>query len=354
MKRVDYFSLIDFMNSPGVANKLVNTVEAFNKSGYDANSYFFPLSVKGGLKMLVAASKSKADFIIIRYSLIFAPLLFFVICYLRMSGKKVVVDVPTPRTVVAKETLHAKKKSILNIFKFVVLILSGSWVLWPANRVIQYSTDSTWFSFGLLSKTKKMGNGIIVENMPLSESKWDGKQPIEIISVALIAYWHGYDRLIRAMHELEKIKPNMFTLTIVGDGEELEALKKLVLELKLSNIRFTGMLDHNGLNKEFSKAHIGVSSLGLHRKGLYEAADLKTREYAARGLMILGAGEDIDFSDEIEFRLKVPCDETIEPIIDALQGITLDTIVSKEKVRTFALERLSMEVKVKEMLLRLS
>lgn len=348
MKKVDYYSLIDFENSPGVANKLLNTVEAFGKLGYQSKSYFFNLSVSGGLKMLVAALKSEADFVFFRYSLIFSPLLFFIICFLRLKGKKVIVDVPTPRCIVAREILSTK--TIVGYVKYFILLLSGPWVLWPASRVIQYSEESKWFSFGLISKTKKMGNGILVEKLPLSESTLSGEKPIHIVSVALIAYWHGYDRLLRALSKLEELYPNKYHLTIAGDGEELGNLKKLSTDLALKNVTFTGMLNKQELDRVYSKSHIGVSSLGLHRKGVFEAADLKTREYAARGLMILGSGIDVDFTDNPPFRLTVPCDESIQPIIDTLSTLRPESFIDKSKIREFARERLSMEVKATEML----
>lgn len=348
MKRVDYFSLIDFEHSPGVAKKLTNTVEAIDKIGYSAKSYFFNLSIKGALQMLVAALSSKADIIFIRYSLILAPIFFFIMCYQRILGRKIIVDIPTPRCAVANEILNTKK--LFNFAKFILLLFSGPWVLWPASRVIQYSQESAWFSFGLQNKTQKMGNGVLVNKIPLSKSTWDGEQPIEIVAVALLAYWHGYDRLLKALAKLEELHPGKFNLTIVGDGEELASLKSLATDLKYNRVSFTGMLDKLDLDAIYDKAHVGVSSLGLHRKGISEAADLKTREYTARGLMLLGSGVDIDFIDNPPFRLIVPSDESIEPIIRALEGISLESLVCKNEIRKFAYERLSMEVKAKEML----
>jgi glycosyltransferase involved in cell wall biosynthesis len=245
-------------------------------------------------------------------------------------------------------------KTLGGYAKYFILLLSGPWVLWPTNRVIQYSEESAWFSFGLKAKTKKMGNGILVEKLPLSESVLSTDQPIHIVSVALIAYWHGYDRLLRALGKLEELCPNKYQLTIAGDGEELENLKKLSSDLSLKNVSFTGMLNKQELDQVYSKAHIGVSSLGLHRKGVFEAADLKTREYAARGLMILGSGIDVDFTDNPAFRLTVPCDESIQPIVDLLSSLQPVSFVEKSKIREYAHERLSMEVKVKQMLSKLS
>ncbi|WP_404393194.1 glycosyltransferase [Pseudoalteromonas phenolica] len=352
MKKVDYYSLIDFENSPGVANKLLNTVEAFEKVGYKSKSSFFSLSISGGFKMLAAALKTEAEFVFFRYSLIFSPLLFFIICFLRLKGKKVIVDVPTPRCVVAREILNTK--TLGGYAKYLILLCSGPWVLWPANRVIQYSKESFWFSFGLKGKTKKMGNGILVDKLPLSESTLSDEQPIQLVSVALIAYWHGYDRLLRALSKIDSLHPNKYHLTIAGDGEELENLKNLTNALSLKNVTFTGMLNKQELDQVYSKAHIGVSSLGLHRKGVFEAADLKTREYAARGLMILGSGIDVDFTDNPAFRLTVPCDESIQPIVDLLSSLRPASFIEKSKIREYAHERLSMEVKVKEMLSGLS
>lgn len=348
MKSVTYFSLIDRKNSPGVANKLENTVQALNNIGYSADSDFTDLSILGGLKMLLKVARTRSDIIFIRYSIIFSPLLFFVLIYLRAKGRKIIVDIPTPRYVVAKEILE--EKSFLSYFKLFVLYFSSSWVLLPASRVVQYASESIWFELGLKSKTLKLGNGVIVKRLPLSQGAWDGKSNLNLIAVAMVSNWHGYDRLLKAMSIIKQTSNISLKLKIVGDGPSIPALKKLSAELGLDNVEFTGMLSGEKLDEAYNNTHIGVSSLGLYRIGIKEASPLKAREYAARGLITLGAAEDVDFSDDSEFRIKVPNDDSVDSIAQSIIYIDAKALKSKESVRSYAIENLSMEAKVKAIL----
>lgn len=343
--KVEYYSLIDYEKSPGVAKKLNNAVKALNNIGYNALGCFFNISLLGVTKMLFSALRSNADVVFFRYSLLFAPLMSLVTLVLRLRGKKVVTDIPTPRVVLARE-ISSEKKPISYIKSFILLI-SGPWVLWPSNKVIQYAGESDWFSFGLKKKTILLGNGVVVEDLPLSSSCKTESNALEIIAVALIAYWHGYDRLLRAIDLLGDEYRNCIHVTIVGDGDELSNLQKLSSELGLSNVHFTGMLSGQQLDEIYDKAHVGVSSLGLHRKGIFEASDLKTREYVARGLLVLGSGKDADFNDNSLFRKVVPCDESIEPIVEQLKALMTETLPDKNLVRAFAKSQVSMESKMK-------
>lgn len=347
---VKYFSLIDYKNSPGVSKKLNNTVKALNNIGYTAEGCFFNISVSGGLRMLLSALKADADIIFFRYSLVFAPLMFLVILGLRLRGKQVIIDIPTPRVVLAREIFSEKKFS--SYLKYLLLAISGPWVLWPSNKVIQYASESNWFSFGLKTKSVRLGNGVLIENLPLSSNAWEEGQSLEIVAVALLAYWHGYDRLLKALSLLSDEYLDKINLTIVGAGDALRELEILTSELGLKNVKFTGMLSGEPLDCIYDKAHVGVSSLGLHRKGITEASDLKTREYVARGLVVLGSGTDSDFSEDSQIRKLVPCDESIDPLVEQLKSFFSEPLLDKKVIRAYAKENLSMEVKMKELLKR--
>lgn len=126
---------------------------------------------------------------------------------------------------------------------------------------------------------------------------------------------------------------------------------KLVESFNLQSIVvFTGMLKGESLNSAFDEQHVGVSSLGLYRKQLMEASDLKTREYMARGLSVIVAGNDPDFTGHTSFRLIVPNDDSIEPIVELLFWLTENELPEPTRVRKFAEENLSLKVKAERML----
>ena len=63
------------------------------------------------------------------------------------------------------------------------------------------------------------------------------------------------------------------------------------------------------LDQLFSKADMGIGSLGRHRSGITHIKTLKNREYAARGIPFVYSEIDADF-DHCNYVLKVPANET--------------------------------------------
>ena len=127
-----------------------------------------------------------------------------------------------------------------------------------------------------------------------------------MLGVALLANWHGYDRVINGMGEYYKntsVPVNVF-FHIVGDGPEYSNLRSLVKQRNLDNyVLFEGKQHGEKLDNLFNICTIGVGSLGIHRKGLNSARSLKNREYCARGIPFIKAGGD-DLFDSYEYCLS--------------------------------------------------
>lgn len=123
---------------------------------------------------------------------------------------------------------------------------------------------------------------------------------IHLLGVALLANWHGYDRVIRGLNEYYK---NSFSAIkvifhVVGEGPEFSKLKEIVKQLSLEEyVIFEGKKHGDDLNSIFDRCTIGVGSLGIYRKGLSNARSLKNREYCARGIPFIKAGGDSMFDD---------------------------------------------------------
>ena len=212
--------------------------------------------------------------------------------------------------------------------------------------------ESWWFNIGIKNKTIKMGNGILINSKtPVVGSVWPADEP-KLIGVAQLASWHGYDRVINALAlAKEQHLPYKIIFTIVGDGREREALEALVKQLGLEdNVLFTGMLTGEDLNNAFKDKHVGVASLGLYRIGLYEASVLKVREYMARGLTVLGAGEDPDIDIGSSYRILVSNDESVESVLVSLNSFTHRVLPSHYDVRKFAEMNLSLEAKLSKII----
>ena len=190
--------------------------------------------------------------------------------------------------------------------------------------------------------------------MPDSKPAMKTKLPTEtlnLIGVAQLAHWHGFDRVVDAMYELSMRKLDFeINFTIIGDGDELSGLKKLVKKYDLQNIVFTGMLTGDELNQFFNDAHIGIASLGLYRKGLTEASDLKTREYMARGLSVIAAGGDPDFNDDCPFRYQIPNNGSITELTNLIASFHNKELPHSDKIRAYAKANLTLEHKLKTIL----
>lgn len=288
----------------------------------------------------------------IRFSDIVSPVLFFIMIYLRLKGVKIIIDVPTPRIIGLKELDLAVLNPFFCTFRKAMMCVMGAWVFYPANRIVQYANESWWFEWGLKEKTLKIGNGILIDDsIPLVKSTWPDDE-LRLIGVAQLANWHGYDRVIKALAEINKESlPYKLSFTIVGDGAERPALEALVKELDLNNqVFFTGMLNGEKLNQIFLDKHIGVASLGLYRKGLNEASDLKTREYVARGLSVIGVGSDPDFEVKSPYRFIVENDGSIYGLVNFLRDINTCTLLPPITLRKYALLKLSLDSKISRLI----
>ncbi len=112
--------------------------------------------------------------------------------------------------------------------------------------------------------------------------------------------WHGIDRLLHGL--AASGSPSEATLTIVGNGPELRRLESLTCELGLGGrVHFTGVLTGSDFDAAMASADVGVASVGEHRRGRFASSPLKTRDYLARGLRVLFAGDDPDLRADPPF-----------------------------------------------------
>ncbi|MDI9392451.1 MAG: glycosyltransferase family 4 protein [Synergistota bacterium] len=193
------------------------------------------------------------------------------------------------------------------------------------------------------------GNGVCVADVPLRKAPEfrDGK--LDLLCVGKIADWHGIDRLIKGMAEsgTENIR-----LHIVGEGQGIKNLIGTVQSHGLEErVIFHGFKTGNQLDSMFDKCHIGIGSLGIHRKGLAETAELKVREYCARGFPFINSASDKDFPPDFRYRLQVPPGEG--PVDVGIVRAFAEEVFKEENhpsaMRSFALEKLDWKVRMKEL-----
>ncbi|MFC5541586.1 glycosyltransferase [Ureibacillus suwonensis] len=214
------------------------------------------------------------------------------------------------------------------------------------DRIITFSDDDEIFNI----KTIKTQNGININEIKLRKISTKDNV-INLLAVASVQKWHGYDRLIKGIADYYKKNPKIEVhFYLVGDGKELPILKKLTENLNVSKyIHFEGFKSGNELDKFYNICHIGIGSLGLHRIGLTHASTLKNREYCAKGLPFIITAYDNDFPGNFKYVYKLPQNEqpiNIESIIDFYKSIYNEKNFTL-KMREYAENYLSWEAKMK-------
>lgn len=358
MSKIVYFARLDRVNSPGIYNKLVQTVDAFRKNGLESELVL--VEGEGGIlkalpsviKLLIRLLTLNSDVVMVRNDILMA-VYFPAILILRLRGVSVLIDIPTPVSNWIEEINLSKHKSFFWRLRRTLLIrLSFPWSLWPANKIIQYANESAYFLFGNTRNTILTGNGIDLDHIqPRMLSNNCPGERIVLIGVAALAEWHGYDRLIRSIARFNStcLTETSINFFVVGDGPVKESLQQLASDLGVSDcVRFFGFLTGKSLDQLYDEADIGVASLGLYRVGLNEASSLKSREYVARGLPFINSGRDFDFEPKPEFVFQVENNQhdlDLQEIVKWFKSLNYN-LELRDKIRDFALKKLSFQSKI--------
>lgn len=353
-KKITYLSSIIPEKSPGVANKISGTLNAFRLSDFE-EEWINLAPVAGFLpKFVQAIDQSHADLILVRSLCQYNFYLIPAFIRAKRKGIKIILDVPTPNTTAIRELADAKSSIFRKVKDLTYLIASGPIPYWFVSVVLQYATESPWFLLGNRSKTKLVGNGIKVSAIPVRSQvpKFTGDR-LDLICVASLNYWHGIDRLISAISIFNSSDQQLkIHLKVVGKGVVFNQLKSQVEDLNLGKyIQFIGFLKGEELYSQYSTAHLAVGSLALFRKQLSTASELKSREYCAVGIPFIVVGEDPDFGKNAKFRIQLSNDESIEDLIQFFKNFNPEQInFSPAEIRAFAEQHLDFSVKIAQIL----
>lgn len=191
-----------------------------------------------------------------------------------------------------------------------------------------------------------ISNGINLEVIPARKRKPD-PDTVHILALASMSYWHGYDRLIRSLAEYRGDQSVVIHMVGGNDGGSIPEWKALTEELGLQDrVIFHGSKSGAELDEMFDLCDIGVNSLGMYRKGFSVTSELKSREYAARGLPFVCSVDDpaLEHTDE-PLWLRVSNDDSIPDmgqIVDFALKMRRDER-SLEKLRGYAEKFLTWE-----------
>ena len=172
-------------------------------------------------------------------------------------------------------------------------------------------------------RTIRISNGIDFDSVKMKTTINDTSKELNLIGLAEIHKWHGFDRLVKGLADYYS-KPRNYIVRfhVVGyffSAEIEKEFKKIVIDNHMEDyVILYGKKHGEELDNLFNKCDFGIGSLGRHRVGIDKIKTLKNREYAARGIPFIYSETDSDF-DTKPYVLKVPADESpasVQDIID--------------------------------------
>lgn len=272
----------------------------------------------------------KYDFAYIRFSR--GDLQYYnLIKLLSKNGIKVIIEIPTYP--------YKQQYNYLNIKHLLYAFLDI--LIWKKIKKYIYRiavTSNIEYIEGV--KCINIFNGIDINTLSVNKSKYDGKT-INMVGIANISKWHGYDRIIRGMNSFyNKNNSHKVKFYLIGEGNEKQNLINLVGDLNLENVvEFLGVKTGDELNKELDRMHIGISSLALFRAGGGHDP-IKTKEFIGRGMPVVLGYNDKLVDMNLSYVMKVEEDDSeidINNIIYKYDNMNCN----KDEIRKYAEENLS-------------
>ena len=179
------------------------------------------------------------------------------------------------------------------------------------DRIITYSDDKTIFGV----PTVIISNGVDTSRISPRKANDETSDCINIIAVAQISMWHGYDRVIEGLRTYYNNGGTQnIIIHIVGNGDNkiIESYKKLVNAYNLNrHVVFYGRKDGKELDGIYNSCSLAFDSLGRHRSKVFYNSSLKGKEYMAKGLPIIsGVKTELDDDKDFPFYFRVPADDS--------------------------------------------
>lgn len=309
----------DNKESSGIYKKLLTQINAFCRAGYQV-SYSYTRNGKiylyeddhetelgscGKLlgkinvfyKIKSKVSLNKYQCVYVRYALsdfVFLSLLKKISRY----KCKVVIEIPSyPYGNLLKNGFKDRLNLIMDQFCTRRL---GLYV----NIIASYTNDNTIWGIPVIT----IKNGYDFNQVSIKSYNKQDDPTLHMLAVANFGFWHGYERMIRGLGEYYASGgKRKIVFHIVGDGAERTKYEDIVNLYKLEkNVIFHGCQSGKELDELYDIADIAICSLGFHRLGIHRTSELKSREYAAKGLPIVASSYIDIFPQDFQYVLYVP------------------------------------------------
>jgi hypothetical protein len=273
--------------------------------------------------------KEKINFLYVRHNLNANPFLVSFFKSINKNNINIILEIPTyPYD---NEFIHASWKDRLQNFIDKQYRNCLSKTLY---RIVTFTDFSRIWGI----QTINISNGIDFNAIKLKSSNKTNINELNLIGVADIHAWHGYDRVIRGMINYYKINRSInVNFHIVGNGIEqvINELKQLTRDNNLGEyVKFYGPKSGLDLDLLFDFADFGIASLARHRSNIVNIKTLKNREYAARGIPFIYSEIDSDF-ENMPYVLKASANEEpidICQILDFYSGLNTSAKEIRESI----------------------
>ncbi|MBR1394110.1 MAG: glycosyltransferase [Prevotella sp.] len=275
------------------------------------------------------ARQEHVGFVYIRSNNNASPFTIHMVSQMKHAGMKVVMEIPTYPYDSEYEAQGMSKQIFFDkIFR---------------HRLAKHLDGIVTFSdykeiFG--QRAINISNGIDFDSVPMKDTQNDTSKELNLIGVAEIHRWHGFDRLVKGLAEYYS-QPQEYKVKfhVVGYffSKEIEMnFRQFIADNHVEQyIILYGKRHGEELDRIFNLCDFGIGSLGRHRVGIQKIKTLKNREYAARGIPFVYSETDSDF-DEKPYVLKMPADETpvdIQKIINFYRQLTISPQDIRESIR---------------------
>ncbi|MBL0173446.1 MAG: glycosyltransferase family 4 protein [Gemmatimonadaceae bacterium] len=190
-----------------------------------------------------------------------------------------------------------------------------------------------------------MPNGADPRTIPFMSPQL-AEDRVDLLCVASFYPWHGIDRLVVGFVSEPDVRD--VHLHLVGDGPTVAALRALVNDAGMGHrIHFHGHVRVSELGPWYARAHVAIGSLAPHRVGLRELAALKHREYVLRGIPMILAGGDADFTTALPWFRQFPADDSpISPRILRALALGWSHEARRRQIRQWAESHVSWDAKI--------
>jgi len=338
----------------GIDNKMLSYKKAAGHLNFDSIIYKIQsLYLSDELINIWAIIKSNENVYLIRYNNSRNIFLFLMIVILKIRKKRIILDVPTPLTNYLKELNLSSALSFKRfLIKFSTYIL-GPLPFFISDLVVQYAEESAYFNPKLV-KSILIGNGIdanqvinLVDsiNSSMFVEKYNfNTNYLNVVSLGSVAPWHGWDKLINLISKINKTREIPLRYYIIGDGIELDNLKKMVIQNNVcDSVFFLGKMKREEYVPFISCCDLGIGSLAWDRVGVTIASPLKSREYICCGIPVVYSSFDIDISNS-PFGFEISTDSlSIYKFTTEVDKLALN----KKKSDYFEFARGNLDMKIK-------